>query len=482
MLVLVVFNLLKGFDVEEATLSLLAAALLWWGRPAFDALPREIHPRPSWLGALLALSIALAFSALLVEVAAPGEASTLAVLRELGDLMLWQRGPVHFPDELSRLPLAVGLLSLLGLLSGLWLLFRPLVLPRELPDADSRALAQALVKAHGHDTLAYFKLRRDKHYLFSTDGHAFLGYRVENGVLLVSGDPVGDEGAITELVATALSFAGRHGLAFGVVGASAPLLDLYRRTGLKAIYIGDEAVLELGSFSLEGRAIRKVRQSVSRLEKAGYKTVLSPYSALTESELTELEQISLAWLKGEDERGFSMAMDSLRGESQAESLLVVARDREGKARGFLHFVPAYGRQAYSLSFMRSDPDTPNGLMEYLVSAAAQSLREQGVEELSLNFAAFARFFRAPEGPGERLLARLFRLGERLFQIERLFHFNAKFFPRWDPRYLIFESVLSLPRLSLAVMWAEGQLPRPPIGLSRARPAERLGAEPRGHAL
>jgi lysyl-tRNA synthetase class 2 len=114
----------------------------------------------------------------------------------------------------------------------------------------------------------------------------------------------------------------------------------------------------------------------------------------------------------------------------------------------------------SLSSMRRDRDTPNGLMEFLVVRAIEALGEQGVEEISLNFAAFARVMHGPRGRVDRALGRLVALANPLFQIESLYRFNAKFFPRWEPRYLLYEGALGLPRAGLAVMWAEGQLPKP----------------------
>jgi lysyl-tRNA synthetase class 2 len=157
-----------------------------------------------------------------------------------------------------------------------------------------------------------------------------------------------------------------------------------------------------------------------------------------------------------------MAMDTLRGDHLEDSLVLVARDGEGEGavRGFLHFVPVYGRAAVSLSFMRRDLDTPNGLTEFMVARAMELLRERGVREASLNFAAFARLMHSPSGPFERLLGRLAALFNPYFQIESLYRFNAKFFPRWEPRYLVYEGALGLPRAGLAAMWAEGQLPKP----------------------
>jgi lysyl-tRNA synthetase class 2 len=141
---------------------------------------------------------------------------------------------------------------------------------------------------------------------------------------------------------------------------------------------------------------------------------------------------------------------------------VAARDETGRIRGFIHFVPAYGRRAISLSMMRRDRDTPNGLMEFLVVRSIELLRDSGVEEVSLNFAAFARFMHRPRNPAERLIGRLARLANPYFQIESLYRFNAKFHPRWEPRYLAFERARRLPRVGLAAMWVEGQLPKPAL--------------------
>ena len=121
--------------------------------------------------------------------------------------------------------------------------------------------------------------------------------------------------------------------------------------------------------------------------------------------------------------------------------------------------------------LRRDPVTPNGLTEFLVATAAVLLRDRGMEELSLNFATFARWMHSPERWYERLLGKLVAVGNPYFQIESLYRFNAKFFPRWEPRYLVYEGALGLPRTGLAAMWAEGQLPKPGFRhwTTRARP-------------
>jgi lysyl-tRNA synthetase class 2 len=117
--------------------------------------------------------------------------------------------------------------------------------------------------------------------------------------------------------------------------------------------------------------------------------------------------------------------------------------------------------------MRRDPSTPNGLTEFLVVQAIELLRERGIEEMSLNFATGARFMHAPKGRVEAGLGRICHRLDRFFQIESLYRFNVKFFPRWDTRYLVYEGALGLPRAALASMWAEGQIPKPRLPLIHA---------------
>jgi lysyl-tRNA synthetase class 2 len=467
-----VFNLVKGLDVEEAALSWALAALLVWGRGAFYV--RHDLRLGEALRAVPAL-IVLAFGVALVAVVAASGSITprfglSGAVSEACHLLLLTSGPLRFHHHFGWVPTAVGIVSVATLTAIAWGLFRPLSAPLRRSEAARRA-AIDLVRAHGDDTLSFFKLRDDKQYLFSPDRRAFAGYRVEGGVLLLSGDPVGPADALPALAREVRAFADMRGLKLAVVGASDRSLALWEGHRGRSFYIGDEAVVEVGSFSLEGRPIRKVRQSVTRMRKAGFEAAMHELHELDDATLCELERVSDRWRQGEPERGFSMAMDSLRGEHLHDSLVLVARDGdgEGAVRGFLHFVPVYGRQAVSLSFMRRDLDTPNGLTEFMVARAMELLRERGVAEASLNFAAFARLMHSPSGPVERVLGRLAAVFNPYFQIESLYRFNAKFFPRWEPRYLVYEGPLGLPRAGLAAMWAEGQLPKP-----RLRPVRSAG--------
>jgi lysyl-tRNA synthetase, class II len=459
-------NLLKGLDGEEALACWALAGVLIWGRGAFTVLHDEAGRRGPLLrsAAVLCGVIATSIAALMAvsHWGTPGLNPGRAPA-ELAAVLTFSPGPIAYRDPFEWVPGAIVLLWAGGALTVGWQLFRPLAAPRGLPPGELRPLARELVESHGTDTLSFFKLRADKHHFFDRTRRAFVGYRIEAGVLLASGDPVGPPEAVPGLLRDLCGFAEARGLAVGVVGASEQFAELAAGAGLAAFYIGDEAIVEPAAFSLEGRAIRKVRQAVTRVRKAGHAVSLRAMGELSEAELRELEGVSDRWRGDEPERGFSMAIDGLRGDHLAESLVVVARDAEGSVRGFLHFAPCYGRPAVSLGLMRRDRDSVNGLTEYLVVSAIEMLRERGIEEMSLNFAAFARLLRDPSNLAERTLARLVTLANPYFQIESLYRFNAKFSPRWQPRYLLYERrPLGFAQTGLAAMFAEGQLPVPSL--------------------
>jgi lysyl-tRNA synthetase, class II len=327
-------------------------------------------------------------------------------------------------------------------------------------EAHHRRLTRDLVSAWGVDTLAPFVLRGDKSYFFNTEETAFVAYKVVGGVAIVSGDPIGPPNRFEELVGAFLQFARARGWRVAILGASEHALDLYREHGLHALYHGDEAIVETSAFSLEGRAIRKVRQSVHRLERAGFTAAALPPSAISATEREELERLLRAWRGTQPERGFVMALDTLFRLDDEHALFVVGRAPDGSVAGFLHFAVCRRGSALSLSSMPRLRTTPNGFNEWLVCLAIEWAREHGFAQVSLNFAPFAALL-APEADLSRLQQVERRALLRLkghFQLDNLLLFNRKFFPKWQPRFVVYEKRLDLPRVGIAALAAEAYLP------------------------
>ncbi len=424
-----VAHLAKGLDFEEASVSLvLLAGLVRW-RHRFDVPGDPASVRP-----LLGLGAAL------------GAICAVALAAELRGAEL----PHRAADGLTGAGLLLGFAALY-----FWL--RPFGQAVAQTVGERRA-ARALVETYGSDSLSFFALRRDKSYLFSPSRRAFLAYRVVAGTALVSGDPVGAEGEIDALLAELVRLVRARGWRLAVVGASEKHLDRYRALGLRAVPLGEEAVLHPERFSLEGRAIRKVRQSVARVRRAGYGFRVVASEDVGPELASELERVSSAWRRGQPERGFSMAIDDL----QAPGTVLALAERAGSIGGFLHLAPTPAGGGWSLSTMRRRPDTPNGLTEFLVAETLAWARANGASEVSLNFCAFSDLL-APERATSwwrRLARHGLLLADNVFQLERLYAFNRKFFPEWRRRYVCVERYGDLPAVGLAYLQAESLLVPP----------------------
>ena len=322
------------------------------------------------------------------------------------------------------------------------------------------ALVRRLVTIWGADTLAPFALRADKSYFFSEDESAFLAYRVVGGVAIVSGDPIGRAEARCELVRRFLDFAHERGWRVAVLGVSEGCLDLYRTLGLRSLYHGDEAVVDTEAFTLEGRPIRKVRQSVHRLHAAGFEARVLRPSEIDATMRAELETIARVWRGDTPERGFVMALDTLFRLGDDDAAFVVGFDAGGRPRGFLHFAVSHAGSALSLSSMPRLRDVPNGFTEWLICEAISWARLRGFRRVSLNFSPFASLL-APDAQltaAQRLEAATLRRLKGWFQLDNLLLFNRKFLPAWQRRFVVYERRRDLPRVGVAALAAEAYLP------------------------
>ncbi|WP_189389937.1 bifunctional lysylphosphatidylglycerol synthetase/lysine--tRNA ligase LysX [Streptomyces sp. SDr-06] len=352
----------------------------------------------------------------------------------------------------------LGLFGAVALLTAASTLFRSQRMEAAL-HGDEEPRIRALLGAYGHqDSLGYFATRRDKAVVFSPNGKAAVTYRVEAGVALASGDPVGDSGAWGPAIDAWLDIARQYAWAPAVMGASEEGATVYARHGLGAIQLGDEAILHVAKFDLDGRDMRVTRQAVRRVARTGATTRIRRHSALTDEEMQQIIDRADAWRDTETERGFSMALDRLGDPADGDCLLVEAFDADGKLIALLSFVP-WGPDGISLDLMRRDRSAPNGVMEFMVAELCATAPKLGVRRISLNFAVFRSAFeegaRIGAGPVLRLWRKLLLFFSKWWQLEALYRSNVKYQPQWYPRFLCYGDAGSLARVGLASGIAEG---------------------------
>ncbi|MGW4980537.1 phosphatidylglycerol lysyltransferase domain-containing protein [Streptomyces mirabilis] len=357
----------------------------------------------------------------------------------------------------------INVLSTLLVLAVFYAAFRSRRAVDPLTEDDEKRL-RALLDRHGdRDSLGYFALRREKSVIWSPTGKAAVAYRVVGGVSLASGDPIGDPEAWPGAIEPWLAEARAHGWIPAVMGASEEAGTVYSRHGLDALELGDEAIVETAEFTLEGRAMRTVRQAYNRVKRAGYEVRIRRHEDIPADEMAYLLRRADDWRDGATERGFSMALGRLGDPGDGRCVMLECTDGEGELRALLSFVP-WGPRGLSLDLMRRDRDAENGLMEFMVIELLRRAQEIGITQVSLNFAMFRSVFerggRLGAGPVLRLWRSLLSFFSRWWQIESLYRANAKYRPIWEPRFLLFEKSADLLRIGLAAARAEGFLEAP----------------------
>ncbi|MFI1368276.1 phosphatidylglycerol lysyltransferase domain-containing protein [Streptomyces griseochromogenes] len=457
------------FNWLSAALTGLFVAALLIGRREFDAIGDRSNPRLALVVGAGGALVSSTLGTLLVHATNKLPGATLkdeiayTLLRGVSVGPLADRvDAVHAPRWADVI---VNILIAATFLLVLYACFRS---PRGeclLAEEDERQLRCLLDKHGERDSLGYFALRRDKAVIFSPSGKAAVAYRVIGGVSLASGDPIGDPEAWPGAIDAWLAEARRHAWTPAVMGASEEAGTIYARHGLDALELGDEAIVDLADFTLDGRAMRVVRQAHNRVRRAGYTVRIRRHGDIPDEEMALLIDRADHWRDGATERGFSMALGRLGDAGDGRCVMLECLDADDVPRALLSFVP-WGEHGLSLDLMRRDRDCENGLMEYMVVELLLQGEKLGVRRVSLNFAMFRSVFergsRLGAGPVLRLWRSVLTFFSRWWQIESLYRANAKYRPVWEPRFLLFAKSSDIPRIGLASARAEGFLTPPAL--------------------
>jgi lysyl-tRNA synthetase, class II len=386
-------------------------------------------------------------------------------------------GPVlfHSKTQQDHFGFITGALGLFTLVVAAFMFLRPAKRTSRLRAADAERIRELLDRHGDQDSLGYFALRDDKNVIWSPTGKSCIGYRVLAGVMLASGDPIGDPEAWPGAIHTFLDEAARHAWVPAVIGCGELGAEIWcREGGMTALELGDEAVVGVADFTLQGRAMRNVRQMASRVCRQGYEAEIRRVEDIPQDEINRLVRQADSWRGSPTERGFSMALGRV-GRPEDGRCVVATASQNGVLRALLHFVP-WGSDGLSLDLMRRDRTAAPGLNDFMIVEVIKSAPDLGVKRISLNFAVFRaaleRGERIGAGPVLRAWRRFLLFLSRWFQIESLYKFNAKFNPEWVPRFMVFPGTKDAPRVGLAAMEAEAFLVWPTIEVRRI--ARKLG--------
>jgi lysyl-tRNA synthetase class 2 len=468
-------HLLKGLDVEEALCTGVLALLLILNRRLFNVPARPARFPVVVVATVVSAGIVFAYglaglylrhSLVVPHLTLPAALATVGAraIGMSGQLRVHGLFGSWFLPSVTAVAIAAWCVPLLVVLAPL--------ADRLSEHEDERELVRRMIDRPDGDTLDPFALRMDKRYVFSPDRKAVVAYRYFGGVGLASGDPVGEPSSFEAAVEEFLRLCDEHGWRPAVLGVKADRLSIYEQHGLKPFYIGDEALIDVDAFTLEGRPMRRVRQFISQSRRLGLQVEILPQPDIDPDLRRALVGIAERWRGKQPERGFSMALDQLIEAHKVDAMVAVCRVPDGTPVAFQRYVRCRAGQALSLDAMRRDPDAPPGVNERMIVDMVDWAKANDVRVISLNFAAFREIIEddasltVPQSAQAWFLRRM----DRFFQIKSLHQFNSKFRPRWVPRHIAYRQTSDLGPVFFAALSAEALLP---FDRSRKREPERV---------
>ncbi len=450
----IVFHLAKGIDYEEALFSLALLGLLWTARRQFTV----VSGPPAWSTAIVRLAVGI-----VVAFAYGTVGFWMLERREFGINFRWREAASNswhalLLSDLTLVPRthhagffldSLTTMSVIAVAYACYQLFRP-ALYRLRTAPQERARAEALAREYGRSALDYFKLWPDKSLFFSSSGRAFLSYAVGGGFAMVLGDPLGPEDDVAGLVREFAAFCDRQDWRLAFYQTLPDHLAAYTRLGFKRLKIGDDAVVDLSRFDLNGSAHKKERHTVRKLEKEGVR-VRWYDPPLDDRVLDQLQQVSDEWLQipGRRERRFTLGL--FDREYVRSTPVAAAELPDGKALAFVNMIESFHRDEATLDLMRRRAEAPNGVMDYLLIQVMQRAREQGYKRFNLGMVPMAGFGEHEDASAEeRVVHGFFQQLNFIFSYRGLKAYKSKFANVWEPRFLIYRTVFDLPRVPLAL--------------------------------
>ena len=450
-----IFHLTKGLDYEAAVISLLLFLFLLFSRKHFNVKSGPLNLRQAAMrtavGALLVLGYGVigfwlldqrefgfnfhwadaVKQTVLIVLLAPNQQLT-----PLTPYARWFAGSVHV--------LTFAFVVYAGLAFFSPIIYRLRTVPTDRPKAAE------ILNSYGQSSLDLFKLWPDKSYYFNEAGNSCVAYRVANNYAVALADPVGPENYVEQTSREFLEFCRANDWGVTFYQTLPNYLSIYHELGLKHLKIGDDAIIDLTRFELASKRRKRLRRNVKRFESNGFQIVR--YEPPVSDEVVRKARfISDDWLTlpGHRERQFSLGMfvDAYVRETPIDMLV----DPEGQAIAFVNQIKSYRRGEATIDLMRHLRDAPNGAMDYLFTKLFLACKDEGFQRFNFGMAPLDGF-RETEQPTleERGVHYFVRHLNSMFSYSGLRHYKAKFADTWEPRYLIYQNILALPKIALAL--------------------------------
>jgi phosphatidylglycerol lysyltransferase len=333
-------------------------------------------------------------------------------------------------------------------------------------DDDDRLHARAILERGGGHTLSFMSTWPGNSFWFDPDADAVVAYRIQGFVAVAVGGPFGPAFSDPGVVERFVRFCGDHGWTVAFYGVDDAALDTFSELRWQRLKVAEEAVLRPRDWNPTGKKWQDIRTAVNKATRAGVEARWTSWRELSLLQRSQIQAISEAWVaeKNLPEMGFTLGgLDEL---ADASVRLMLAVDSEGTIVAVTSWLPLYGPRdggqvprvsGYTLDFMRRRPDAANGTMEFVIAAAVEQAKSDGLELLSLSGAPLANAVPGSSSLDDgrtsivaQLLEHVGRSLEPAYGFRSLLNFKKKFQPQFVPLWLVFPDVTDLPAIGAAI--------------------------------
>ncbi|MBO9616859.1 MAG: lysylphosphatidylglycerol synthetase family protein [Dyadobacter sp.] len=303
------------------------------------------------------------------------------------------------------------------------------------PDEADLPEARSMVEKFGTGSLDYFKTYPDKLIFWSTRRTGFIAYRLSGKFAFVLETPVASsESEKKACIREFDRYCYRSGLKSVYYRVPEPQLGLFQRK--RSVFLGQEAVVDLRNFTLEGPSRKSIRNAISKMRGLGYRPVIYQ-PPVAESVLAQLANISARWLQSTDrtELVFSQGLFDL--EELRSQEIITAESPQGELAGFLNIIPDFAPGEATYDLIRKLPDAAGGTIDFLMVAMFDHLKSAGFQTVNLGLAPMSGLQDATRLPDKSVKFAYERL-RSFAHYKGLREFKDKFSPSWRNQYMVYD--------------------------------------------
>ncbi|WP_316807717.1 phosphatidylglycerol lysyltransferase domain-containing protein [Pedobacter agri] len=436
----IIGHLLKAADYEEAALALIAGSSLFYTRDNYKLKPHPKFIKISYSVFIYAIASVFAYGVLgfyFMEKRHFGVefkfidsvTAVLKVIFFIDDKALHPltKFGIHFEQSIYAASGVVILFIIFSLLKPYF--SKPYNSPEEFKEAD------LLMAANGNSALDYFKTYPDKFIYFNDTRTAFISFKITRHFALVLEDPVADN--MADKITMIEKFEERcreNGFIAAYYRVDEDSLDMYKAVGKKYIPIGEEAILDLRAFTIDGGKMKTTRSAINRLSGEGY--VFKVYKGQQkEGLLQKLQTVSDNWLRDLNQKEVAFTQGVFDKSILKNQVILTIEDQEEKVYAFLNLVPDYAPGEATYDLIRKETDAPNGVLDMLLAKTFLYLKEEGFESVNLGLAPLSGI----DGPDftQKTIKYAYDNLKAFAQFKGLRKYKEKFYPSWRKKYLIY---------------------------------------------